>query len=386
MAQPRTRATTLSVIAIVGLGLALPAPSQASAPAQASARSAARPSGVTRLLPQVVQPGRAVQPAAGARVSGTVTFSPALRGRRVVIQRRVRGGGWQSYAVKRQNGSGVVAFNGPRARGGVPLIYRGVALRYRGRAAVRASSMSGSAWHLRFSDEFPGTELDPAKWKYRLLGVVTPRRTRSVSAREAVQVADGTARLYVKRDPNDPDKYLNGHIGTHDGLFSFTRGVAAARIRFQRGVGQHGAFWMLPDARRNLPGRPRLSGAEIDVAEYFGAGYDNGGLGSFVYNYGVLGPSGEPRRLGAVFPGATRTLAARDDWWKSYHVFSVEWTRDTYTFRVDGRVHWRTRAGVSGIPEHLILSLMTSDYEVPRIDNDALPSRMQVDWVRVWQR
>ena len=386
MAQLSRTTAALSALTLVGLGLGLPASSQASAPSQSTTQSLARPRGVTHLMPQIVQPGRAVLPAARARVTGTVTFSPALRGRRVVIQRRVRGGGWQNYVVKRQNRSGVVAFNGPRTRNRLPLIYRGVAVRYQGRAAVRASSMSGAVWQQRFSDEFTGTELDPDKWAHRLVGVVTPRRTRSVSAKEAVGVKDGTVRLYVRRDPDDADKYLNGSIGTHNGLFSFTRGVAAARIKFQRGVGQHGAFWMLPDQRRSLPGQPRRSGAEIDVAEYFGDGNNDGGLGSFVYNYGVLDPSGEPRRLGAVFPGATEKLRRSDDWWRSYHVFSVEWARDTYTFRVDGRVHWRTRAGVSGIPEHLILSLMTSDYELPRLDNSRLPSRMMVDWVRVWQK
>ncbi|MGI8901902.1 MAG: hypothetical protein ACR2HA_13445, partial [Nocardioides sp.] len=76
----------------------------------------------------------------------------------------------------------------------------------------------------------------------------------------------------------------------------------------------------------------------------------------------------------------------KDDWWKSYHVFSVEWTPRSYIFRVDGREHWRTRAGVSGVDEFLILSLLTSDYEIPRLDRSRLPSKMNVDWVRVWQK
>ena len=87
-----------------------------------------------------------------------------------------------------------------------------------------------------------------------------------------------------------------------------------------------------------------------------------------------------------MWPEAKARLSHGDDFWKSFHVFSVQWTRDTYTFSIDGRPHWRTRAGVSGIDEHLILSLLTSDYELPRLDNDRLPSRMHVDWVRVWQK
>ena len=366
---------------LLGAGLTTPMSSQAAM----SGPSAVRQQGTTRVLPPVAQQGRGVASAGRAKVTGTVTFSPARRGRVVVIQRRMRTGAWARYAVKRQNSHGVVAFRGAATQSGRPLVYRGVARRHGALPAVSATSMSTDVWRLRFSDQFPGTALDHGKWDYRILGRAIERRTRSVSAREAVAVRDGSLRLMVLRDPADSRKYLNGHIGTQ-GRFSFTRGVAAARIRFQPGQGQHGAFWMQPDAPRRIPGAPRRSGAEIDVAEYFGAGHANGGLGSFVYNNGILGNAGNPRRLGGVWPEARANLGHRDDFWRSFHVFSVEWTRGTYTFSVDGRPHWRTRAGVSGIDEHLILSLLTSDYELPRLDNSRLPSRMHVDWVRVWQK
>ena len=79
-------------------------------------------------------------------------------------------------------------------------------------------------------------------------------------------VRDGILRLLVKKSPAGPNRFLNGHIATQ-GKFSFTRGVAAARIRFERGKGQHGAFWMQPTVARKvspclrLLGRPRLRDA-----------------------------------------------------------------------------------------------------------------------------
>ena len=36
------------------------------------------------------------------------------------------------------------------------------------------------------------------------------------------------------------------------------------------------------------------------------------------------------------------------------------------------------------MPEFLILSLLSSDYELPRFDGE-LPETMEVDWVRVWE-
>ena len=75
-----------------------------------------------------------------------------------------------------------------------------------------------------------------------------------------------------------------------------------------------------------------------------------------------------------------------DAWWVGYHVFSVEWTPEEYVFRVDGRETWRTSAGVSGVPEYPILSLLSSDYELPNLGGeDRLPQHLYVDWVQFWR-
>ncbi|MGI8901271.1 MAG: glycoside hydrolase family 16 protein [Nocardioides sp.] len=382
MLKQRTgAAAALVALALVVLGLETQVPSEA----VLAGRGDVRASGVTALLPPIVQQGRDTAYAGKAKLAGTVKFSPARQGRRVLIQRRLGGRPWQKVAVERQNRTGVVKFTGAAGRAGRPYTYQGVAVRYRGQAAVPAAPMSSAVWQQKFSDQFAGTSLDHRKWDYRALGLPTDHRTRSVSAKEAVMVRDGSVRLLVKQRPGSPGKFLNGHIGTH-GKFSFTHGVAAARMKLQRGQGQHGAFWLQPNEARRIAGDPRNSGAEIDVVEYFGDGHQNGALGSFVYNYGVVNEDGSPVRTGAVWPRATAMLDDKDDWWKSYHVFSVEWTPRSYIFRVDGREHWRTRMGVSGVDEFLILSLLTSDYEIPRLDRSRLPSKMNVDWVRVWQK
>jgi beta-glucanase (GH16 family) len=381
MSRRRTPAVASALAAVTLLALLGPAPSQAT-----PVRAPHRVTGTTVLLPPVVQPGGRVAAASRARLSGTVRFTPARRGRPVVVQRRLPGGPWRALTTRRQGPRGVVAFTAKASRGGRPFTYRGVAPRYRGLPRVAARAASAAGWHTRFTDEFSGSTLDPAHWDYRALGHSGVRRTRSVSAEDAVDVRDGSLRLSVRADPDDPTRYHNGHVGTQGGRFAFTYGVAAARVRFERGVGQHGGFWLQPEKVRKLRGYPGRSGAEIDVAEYFGAGRTASRLGSYLYNYGILDSQGEPRRMGRVFARANAMLPPGDDWWKSYHVFSVEWTPTSYTFRVDGRTHWRTTVGVSHVPEYLILSLLTSDYELPALDDSSLPSTLNVDWVRVWQR
>ena len=83
-------------------------------------------------------------------------------------------------------------------------------------------------------------------------------------------------------------------------------------------------------------------------------------------------------------PDPDRYLATRSDtWWNSFHVFSVEWTPKRYIFRIDGHEVWRTREGVSDVHEFLILSMLSSDFELPEVGDDPTARTAEVDWVAV---
>ena len=125
-------------------------------------------------------------------------------------------------------------------------------------------------------------------------------------------------------------------------------------------------------------GGPKKGGAEIDVIEYFGDDHPEGGLTSFTY---FLDKDGKKQTVGGWLPDADEL---GDDWAEQYHVFSVEWTPDEYVFRIDDKVTQRLKGETSGRPEFLILSLLSSDYELPRFDGE-LPQTMEVDWARVWE-
>ena len=138
------------------------------------------------------------------------------------------------------------------------------------------------------------------------------------------------------------NNYLNGTIST-SGKFSYTYGYAAARIKFAKGRGQHGGFWMQPQVQASRYGSPARTGAEIDIAEFFGKGYSNGGLAHFLYTYPR---KGKTTKYGDVFRRASTALAGKSDsWWSRYHVFSVEWTPTGYVFRIDGTEHLAQQQG-----------------------------------------
>jgi beta-glucanase (GH16 family) len=200
---------------------------------------------------------------------------------------------------------------------------------------------------------------------------------------------DGAVSLGVQRDPGyavdscswkNPSTgasgtesyYLNGHIGTQ-GAYSFRYGVAAARVKFQEPQGMHGAFWLQDSGEAD-----GTIGAEIDTVEFFGKGYAKGGIASFIY------PS-QGEEVGGTQPDASKALAGpRDNWWDRYHVFSVEWTPEAYVFRIDGVETLRVEENVADKKAFLILSLLTSDWELKRMP-DSGTGEMDVDWVRVWQ-
>lgn len=256
--------------------------------------------------------------------------------------------------------------------------------------AIGAEVSTEDAPEASFTDDFDEDTVDGkgATWVTRAQGY-TGVRTCSQASAEAAEVTDGVLRLSVTEDPDRegdecqlPGKRkkfpyrLNGHVGT-EGTYAFTYGFAAARIKTQAARGQHAAFWMQAVGGQGTGG-PKKGGAEIDVIEYFGDDHPEGGLTSFTY---FLDKAGKKQTVGGWLPDADEL---GDDWAEQYHVFSVEWTPEEYVFRIDGKVTQRLEGVSSGQPEFLILSLLSSDYELPRF-NGELPETMEVDWARVWE-
>lgn len=350
---------------------------------------------VLTMHPQLAQSGRAPASATEAQSVMTATFEPAREGRVVLLQRQ-QGNGWTTVERDRQDRRGVAEFSALYASDGQPATYRVYAEESDDLPSVASTGRSTSQWsRSAFTDEFSGTDIGP-DWHHRLQGYsAESSRTCAKADPRAVEVANGVLELSVLADPDrvgsrcrvDGKSYewrLNGHIGTQM-THSFTYGYAAARIKFQQARGQHGAFWLQPVTRQAEEGPAQKTGAEIDVTEWFGEGDPRGGLVSFVYHYPDDGKAGvTAQKVGGYIEEPERF---GDDWASRFHVFSVEWTPSEYVFRIDGQESFRTTQGVSGQPQYLILSLLSSDYELPWLGGgDRLPQQMDVDWVRFWER
>ena len=300
-------------------------------------------------LPQIVGQGKSPASAGSAQAGLTATVKPGKPGRTVALQVK-KGSKWKTVKKTKVNKKGRAEFGAPISKGGQALTYRAQAMAFKGSKAGKSKSVSTSRWMTpTWTDEFSGSTLDPV-WNHRG-GSYEPESLRACSKGDprAVSVGGGTARLSVIKDPSrstkcvakkdgkSTGKYayrLNGHIGTQ-GAFSYKYGFAAARIKFQKSRGQHGAFWMQPAVSVSGATDPRLTGAEIDVIEYFGDKHPEGGLTSFVYS---KNGKGQGVKTGSWIKDSPSFLKNKKDGWsKNFHVFSVEWTPNVYIFRIDGK-------------------------------------------------
>ena len=341
---------------------------------------AVRQTAALRLVPAPI--GQAKNTTTTDLVPAHAVFSPIRAGRKAILQ-RFSGGSWRSVGTAAQNARGFATFNVPRASAET-YNHRVVAASYNGAPYIKSAYSKVVIKTRRFRDEFSGSALDTAKWSHRQLGLRNPagKRVCSEASRSAVQVANGTARLQVRRIVDDPLKthalgdpydenancpygqYYNGHIGTQNGKFDTQYGIMAARVKFPAGKGKHGAFWSQPAAG---------AGSEIDIVEYFGTRNN-------VQHKIYYGDNADGRIFDLGY-----LLGADKTYYNSFHIYSVEWTPSVYIFRVDGHETFRTARGRTTASQYLILSLLSSDYELPYLDRSSLPDTMFVDWVRVWR-
>ncbi len=350
------------------------------------ADSGDEPTVTAELLPAIAQAGAEPARADAATAVVAARVSPAEEGVTLTLEQD-SGSGWEEVGSAETSAGGSADF---AVEGGSDAAYRVTT------AGGSPEPVQTGTWSVAFNDEFGGDELDTTIWfprgeDYNPDGL----RACSKGSLDAVDVGGGVLNLQTLIDParrgetceakaadgeslGDYAYRLNGHIANAQ-LFQY--GVTAARIKFHRERGQHGSFWFQATSDGAEHDDPASGGAEIDIVEYFGDSSDDR-LASFIY---YPTPDGMVKE-GDWIEEASRFLADQDDdWWKRFHVFALEWTEDEYVIRIDGHEAWRTDQGVSQQPELMILSLLSSDYELPKLkDEDKLPQTMQVDWVRHW--
>jgi len=250
--------------------------------------------------------------------------------------------------------------------------------------------MPSHAAKLIWSDEFNGKSLDMSKWSFdtsrNKLGWYNKELQYYAANRpENLRLENGKLIIELRKDPAAIDRFADWGNQPYSSAKIVTKGKAAfdtgfaevsAKLPCTRGTWP--AIWMLPEGDSPWP-----DGGEIDILEQVGSqpNVAHATLHTRLFNH-VMHPGRE-----AETPVPTACSA--------FHRYQLAWTNEAITIGVDGRAYMRVRNDQSGgsgawpfdTPFYLILNLaMGGDWAGAKgIDDAALPQRMEVDYVRVWQ-
>jgi beta-glucanase (GH16 family) len=235
-------------------------------------------------------------------------------------------------------------------------------------------------YHLVWHDEFDGAAPDAAAWT-----VYTGSRRDARNATRAVVVARGVLTITTY---TEGAVHSTGFLDTA-GKRLWTYGWFEARVRFASSPGEWGAFWLSVPNMGQPAGDPGAGGAEIDIVEHraldeAGADISN----SYVANVHWDGYGADHKHDGGGGAPPAGTAPLRGGW----HTYALRWTADGYEFYLDGARQWATTAGVSRRPEFIKLTCEVQNAgwagNVPEGgygSRTGSGTKMEVDWVRVWQ-
>ena len=249
--------------------------------------------------------------------------------------------------------------------------------------------MPAHATTLSWADEFDGTALDASKWSFdtsrNKIGWYNKELQYYAADRpENLRVADGRLVIELRSDPEEirqfPDwggqKYSSAKIFTK-GKAAFDGGFVEVSAKLPCTRGSWPAIWMLPEDDSPWP-----DGGEIDILEQVGSqpSVAHATLHTALFNHTHQNGRGAETSV----PTAC----------SAFHRYQLAWTPQAITIGVDDRAYMRVANDQPGgrgawpfdSPFYLILNLaMGGDWAAANgIDDAALPQRMEVDYVRVY--
>ena len=244
-------------------------------------------------------------------------------------------------------------------------------------------------WELVWSDEFNYEGFpESGKWDYDVgtgqdgwgnqeLQYYTEARQQNA------RVEDGKLIIEARREDWKGSEYTSARLITK-GLAAWTYGRFEIRAKLPDGVGTWPAIWTLP-VDWNLGRGIWPDVGELDIMEHVGyePGIVHGSAHSLTYHY--RWQSDQQRTSKVKVENAVT----------EFHTYAMEWEADEVRWYVDDKEFYRytnENTGWEAWPYerdyYLLLNLAVGGMWGGRegVDRDAFPQRMEVDFVRVYQR
>lgn len=263
-----------------------------------------------------------------------------------------------------------------------------------GEGAEQSGLPKGKKWKLVWSDEFDGTELDQTKWSFRRH--LMQQEHATFCGEEGIEL-DGKGFIHLKLIEKD-GQFYSPHLQTGENYldrpaekpfgrflwpiaemkphkFTHKYGYYEIRCQLQRSPGWWSAFWIQsPIIGCSLD--PAQAGVEIDIMENF----TRDGKISHNIHWGGYGVNRKHAGSGKV------QLDSQD----GFRTYGLEWSKEGYTFYVDGEVSWKVDGPVSDVEQFILISTECSGYRKdkdvpsPLLKKENLPDAFIVDYVRVY--
>jgi beta-glucanase (GH16 family) len=243
---------------------------------------------------------------------------------------------------------------------------------------------------LVWADEFEGKAPDPAKWNYDTsrnkegwynneLQYYSAGRPQNARVKGGVLVIEARRDDLGTRKPADwgGQRYTSARLNTA-GKAAWTYGFIEVRAKLACGRGVWPAIWMMPEE----PTRPWPEGGEIDIMEHVG------------WKPGVVHATLHTGKFNHTLKTGRGAATDVPDACGAFHRYQLDWTPERILVGIDDRTFFRVENDGSGDPGvwpfdrpmHMILNVAVGGWGGEQgVDDAAFPSRMEVDYVRVWQ-
>lgn len=257
--------------------------------------------------------------------------------------------------------------------------------------------LSDNKWEMIWSEEFNYQGLpDSTKWKNEK-GFVRGHELQwyKENSLKNCRVEDGNLILEINKEKVENPNYEEGHESWKKnrpfaeytsasvktkGLFDFTYGRVEVRAKLPTGRGVWPAIWMLGSNISEV-GWPDCG--EIDILE--NVGYDpnkaHANIHTKAYNHVIRTNKGDSIEIDAPY--------------ENYHVFAINWHKDSIEFFVDDQKYFVFHNEHKGWetwpfdkPQYLIINLALGGGWAGRygIDDSVFPQKYFIDYVRVYQK
>ena len=284
--------------------------------------------------------------------------------------------------------------------------------------APYAEAQSETEWALIWSDEFDSGEIDRKKWGFDVdcwgggneehQCYTKSKRNAAVENGKLVITAHrgrttGLALpLHQRRGSAMPDAevaraFSSARLTTR-AKAAWRYGKIEVRAILPQGQGTWPAIWMLPEKETY---GPWAASGEIDILEAVNLGVSCAKCPGGRENT-ILGTL----HFGGKWPNNKHNgdeVASPDVLDGGFHTYAIEWQPRRIVWTVDGRTfaertvsEWSTTgSSAPGAPFdqrfHLIINLaiggkLAESRGIGGVREDGYPKRMEIDWVRVWQK